>query len=270
MIIFPGSKVNLGLRITEKRSDGYHNLQTVFYPLAFSDVLEAIPSGSTTLKLSGIAIPGKKEDNLVLKVVERLSRHYKIPGFQIHLHKVIPSGTGLGGGSADAAAMIKGVNQLAGLHLTQEQMIAIASELGADCAFFIKNRPVYATEKGSRFESINLSLQGYKIVVVIPDVSVNTSDAYRQITPQFPEESVRETVQKPIFEWADALINDFEQIAALPPEILHIKKRLYKAGASYAAMSGSGSAVFGLFTEDAHVDLGNLSAYKVRVEDALY
>jgi len=268
MIVFPGSKINLGLRITEKRQDGYHNLQTVFYPLSFSDVLEAIPAQETSLTTSGMQIPGLEENNLVMQAVDLMSQRYDIPGLRVHLHKVIPPGSGLGGGSADAAAAIKIVNELAALHLSEEQVIGIASELGADCAFFMKNKPVYATQKGDKFESINLSLKGYKMVVVIPDVSVNTGEAYRRITPAHPKETVREIVQKPVSEWPKELLNDFEKIESLPAEILQIKKKMYAERADYAAMSGSGSAVFGIFDQSVKIDKEKFYPYHVHVEKA--
>lgn len=268
MIIFPGSKVNLGLRITEKRDDGYHNLQTIFYPLSYSDVLEAIPADNTSFSASGIAIPGASRDNLILKAVERLKQYYDIPGFQIHLHKVVPPGTGLGGGSADAAGIIKMVNELAKLQLTHEKMTEIASELGADCAFFIKKQPVYATGKGDRFKSVGLTLKGVKIVLVIPNTALSTGEAYRRITPAIPEEPLDETILRYMKAWPDFLFNDFEKIDTLPPEILQIKKQLYKAGASYAAMSGSGSAVFGVFDKGAEIDPKHFAPHHVHVEKA--
>lgn len=268
MIVFPGSKINLGLKITEKRQDGYHNLQTVFYPLSFSDVLEAIPAEETSLTTSGLRIPGSEESNLVMQAVDLMGQRHHIPGFRVHLHKVIPPGTGLGGGSADAAAMLKMVNQLANLHLTEEQMIKMASELGADCAFFIKNAPVYATAKGDRFETIDLSLKGYKIVVILPEVSISTARAYRQIVPAVPEQPVKEVVQMPPGKWKDHLINDFEKIKDLPKEILEIKTRLYEAGALYAAMSGSGSAVFGIFDTNVEIDKEKFSPYHLHMENA--
>ena len=268
MIVFPGSKINLGLRITEKRSDGYHNLQSVFYPLSFSDVLEAIPAKEVSLTTSGLKIPGSEKSNLVMQAVDLMGQHYDIPGFRVHLHKVIPAGSGLGGGSADAAAMIKMINQLAKLNFSENDMIAIASDLGADCAFFIKNKPLYATEKGDRFESINLSLSGYKIVVVIPEVSISTARAYRQIAPAFPEQPLKEVVQMPIGKWKNQLINDFEKIDDLPPLIIEIKSRLYKAGAVYAAMSGSGSALFGIFDQSVEIDKEKFYPYHVHVEKA--
>ena len=267
MIVFPGSKINLGLRITEKRKDGYHNLQTVFYPLSFSDMLEAIPAKETSLETSGLQIPGSKESNLALQAIDLMGQHYHIPGFRVHLHKVIPPGSGLGGGSADAAAMIKMINQLAKLNLSENAMIAIASELGADCAFFIKNVPVYATARGDRFETIDFSLKGYTIVVILPGVSISTAQAYRQITPAFPQQPVKEVVQMPLEKWKEHLINDFEKIKDLPAEIFEIKTRLYEAGALYAAMSGSGSAVYGIFENGTAIDFPLLTPYRVHVEE---
>ncbi|MCF8231176.1 MAG: 4-(cytidine 5'-diphospho)-2-C-methyl-D-erythritol kinase [Bacteroidales bacterium] len=268
MIVFPGSKINLGLRITKKRQDGYHNLQTVFYPLSFSDVLEAIPDKGTSLTTSGLQIPGSGESNLAMQAIDLMGQRYHIPGFRVHLHKVIPPGSGLGGGSADAAAMIKMINQLAKLNLSENAMIAIASDLGADCAFFIKNTPVYATARGDRFETIDFFLKGYTIVVILPGVSISTAQAYRQITPAFPQQPVKEAVQMPLGKWKEHLINDFEKIKDLPAEIFEIKTRLYKEGAVYAAMSGSGSAVFGVFDTNVEIGKEKFSPYQVHVEKA--
>ena len=268
MIVFPGSKINLGLRITEKRQDGYHNLQTVFYPLSFSDVLEAIPDKETSLTTSGLQIPGSEESNLAMQAIDLMGQRYHISGFRVHLHKVIPPGSGLGGGSADAAAMIKMINQLAKLNLSENDMIAIASGLGADCAFFIKNTPVYATARGDRIETIDFFLKGYTIVVILPGVSINTAQAYRQITPAFPEQSVKEVVQMPLGKWKEHLINDFEKIEDLPRKVVESKNLLYEAGALYAAMSGSGSAVFGVFEKGTEIVPKDFAPYRVHVEKA--
>jgi len=250
MICFPNAKINLGLHIISKRADGYHNLETVFYPVNLCDALEIVPAagGKTTFTQTGIPIEGKPEDNLVLKAYNLLKKDYDLPEIAIYLRKEIPAGAGLGGGSSDAAFMIKLLNDFAGLKLSVEQMEEYALQIGADCPFFIQNQPVFAEGTGSVFSPVNVSLQGYRLVIVKPDVSVSTKDAYAQVKPQQPAVSLKEIINLPVNEWKNHLINDFESgVFARYPEIGEIKQRLYAEGALYASMSGSGSAVFGIF-----------------------
>lgn len=252
MITFPNIKINLGLSITEKRPDGYHNLETVFYPVALEDALEirANPEAQQkfTLHQHGMEIAGNPENNLVVKAYLLLDKEFHLPPVEIHLYKHIPSGAGLGGGSSDAAFMLKLLNEHYNLQLSDNQLEDYAATLGADCAFFIKNTPTYAEGIGNIFSPIELSLKGYRIMIVKPDVFVSTREAFANIRPHRPEYPVREVIRRPVAEWKDTLINDFEaSVFPQYPVIGEIKEELYHQGAIYASMSGSGSSVFGLF-----------------------
>lgn len=255
MITFPNAKINLGLNITEKRPDGYHNLETIFYPINLQDALEVTRKENATeeysLHVSGTNIEGTQEDNLVIKAYRLLKKDYpQISPIDIHMYKHIPTGSGLGGGSSDAAYMIKLLNEKFSLGLETEQMETYASQLGADCAFFVRNQPVFATGIGNRFESIDLSLKGYHLVLVKPDISVSTREAYSEIKPQHPAISLKEIIGQPIESWKDSMTNDFEKnVFRNHPEIAAIKDKLYDLGAVYASMSGSGSSVYGIFKE---------------------
>ena len=255
MITFPNIKINLGLSITEKRPDGYHNLETVFYPVALEDALEIRTNPEAqqkfTLHQHGMEIAGNPENNLVVKAYLLLDKEFHLPPVEIHLYKHIPSGAGLGGGSSDAAFMLKLLNEHYNLQLSDKQLEDYAATLGADCAFFIKNTPTYAEGIGNIFSPIELSLKGYRIMIVKPDVFVSTREAFANIRPHRPEYPVREVIRRPVAEWKDTLINDFE--ASVFPQyqvIGEIKEELYHQGAIYASMSGSGSSVFGLFAAD--------------------
>lgn len=254
MITYPNAKINLGLNITEKRPDGYHNLETVFYPIPLQDALEVTrleEDKEYTLKLSGTPIEGDSEQNLVVKAYRLLKQDFPhITGIDIHMYKHIPTGAGLGGGSADAAFMIKLLNEKFKLNLEIAQMEEYAARLGADCAFFIQNKPVFATGIGNVFTPISLSLKGYYLVLVKPDIFVSTKEAYALTRPQQPVVSIQKIIQQPIETWKDQLKNDFEA-SVFPqfPEIAAIKDKLYDMGAIYASMSGSGSSVYGIFKE---------------------
>ena len=255
MIAFPNIKINLGLSITEKRPDGYHNLETVFYPVALEDALEIRTSPNAdrkfTLHQHGMEIAGNPEDNLVVKAYLLMDKEFHLPPVEIHLYKHIPSGAGLGGGSSDAAFMLKLLNEHYNLQLSDNQLEDYAATLGADCAFFIKNTPTYAEGIGNIFSPIELSLKGYRIMIVKPDVFVSTREAFANIRPHRPEYPVREVIRRPVAEWKDTLINDFEaSVFPQYPVIGEIKEELYHQGAIYASMSGSGSSVFGLFAAD--------------------
>lgn len=248
MIGFPNAKINLGLHVTEKRPDGYHNIETVFYPIPLKDALEIVPAPTNSFSQTGIPIEGPVEKNLVMKALHLLENHFTIPPLEVHLLKMIPFGAGLGGGSADAAFMLKLVNDFCGLELNEDRLEAFAATIGADCPFFIKNKPVFATGIGNVFEPVDLDLSDYYCCLVKPDIAVSTPEAYAAVKPAFPEISLKEIVAKPVADWRECLVNDFER-SVFPrfPEIKQIKERLYAHGAVYAAMSGSGSAVFGLF-----------------------
>jgi len=250
MIIFPNAKINIGLSVTERRFDGYHNLETIFYPVQIKDALEIVVADKLSFESSGLEIPGRMEDNLCIKGYYLLKKDFDIPPIKIHLHKHIPIGAGLGGGSADAAFFIKLVNEKFNLGLSDEKMTNYARQLGADCAFFIENRPVFAFEKGDEFEPIKLDLSSYKIVLVMPLVHVSTSEAYRGVKPAPVKQSLLELIYKPIEEWKRYIKNDFEEsVFKNHIEIRGVKAALYEAGALYASMSGSGASVFGIFRQ---------------------
>ena len=250
MICFPNAKINIGLHIISKRADGYHNIETIFYPVDICDALEIVDAEGrkTVFSQTGILIDGKSEDNIVLKAYNLLKKDFKLPEIKIYLRKEIPIGAGLGGGSSDAAYMIKLLNDFADLKLSVNQMEEYAGRIGADCPFFIQNKPVFAEGTGNIFSPVNISLQDYKIVVVKPDISVSTKEAYAQVNPNKPVIPLKEIISLPINEWKNFLVNDFEPgIFAQYPEIKKVKEQLYADGAIYASMSGSGSAVFGIF-----------------------
>jgi 4-diphosphocytidyl-2-C-methyl-D-erythritol kinase len=252
MITFPNAKINLGLNITEKRADGYHNLETVFYPVPMEDALEITVAGSSECKFiwhqSGRAIAGKAEDNLAVKAYLLLDRDFDLPPVEIYLYKHIPLGAGLGGGSANAAFMLKLLNERFELRLDEKKLEEYAAILGADCAFFIKNTPAFAEGIGDILSPVSLSLQGYGLVVVKPDIFVSTREAFSLVCPRQPECSLKELIAQPVSAWKGLIKNDFEE-SVFPqyPIIGEVKQELYKQGAVYAAMSGSGASVFGLF-----------------------
>jgi 4-diphosphocytidyl-2-C-methyl-D-erythritol kinase len=251
MITFPNAKINLGLHVTERRPDGYHNLETIFYPLMIKDALEVIESDSLSFQSSGIDIPGDSQNNLCLKAYQLLKRNFNLPPVSIHLHKHIPIGAGLGGGSADAAFFIKLMNRQFNLDLDTETMMSYARQLGADCAFFINNQPVYAFEKGDRFELVDVDLSGYHIVLVMPPVHVSTAEAYNGIKPAPATIALRHAIRKPVANWKASIKNDFEAtVFEKYPLIARLKDALYNAGALYASMSGSGASVFGIFEQE--------------------
>lgn len=260
MICFPNAKINLGLNIVSKRSDGYHNIETVFYPIPVKDALEIVPAPAFSFSQTGIPLEAPPEKNLVVKAWNRLKETYALPPLEVHLLKAIPFGAGLGGGSADAAFMLKLLNEYSSLGLTEETLEEIASTLGADCPFFIRNQPVFASGRGDLFEPVEVSLKGYRLCLVKPDVSVSTPEAYSMVTPALPARSLKEIVCQPVNTWKDLMVNDFEK-SVFPryPVIRQIKETLYEAGALYASMSGSGSSVFGIF--DKSIDFEKQSSF---------
>ncbi len=252
MVAYPNAKINLGLRVTGKRPDGYHELETVFYPVDWCDILEALPAdGTAVFTSSGIPIPGDEQSNLCLKAVALLKEGRDLPPVSIHLHKLIPMGAGLGGGSSDGAFMLRMLNDLFNLQLKDETLAALALRLGSDCPFFIQNKPVWATGRGEELTAIPLSLKGHSLVIVKPPVHVSTAEAFSRVKPAVPGKSIRELILKPLTEWKNVIINDFEEpIFSLHPEIGQLKELFYRHGALFASMSGSGSSVYGIFDGD--------------------
>ena len=256
MITFPIAKINLGLNVVEKRPDGYHNLETVFFPVPLKDALEVqemdpqFPSPfDCDLKVTNLAVEGDEQRNLVVRAYNLLKQDFpQMPRVHAHLHKAIPTQAGMGGGSSDASAMLLLLNRMFSLGLTQQRLIDYAARLGADCPIFILNRPAYAEGIGEQLQPVDVRLSGYHLAVVRPDIPVPTKEAFSRITPKRPAKNCRDIVAQPIDTWRDLLTNDFEQsVFALHPEIAAVKERLYRLGAVYAAMSGSGSALFGIF-----------------------
>jgi 4-diphosphocytidyl-2-C-methyl-D-erythritol kinase len=253
MIVFPNCKINLGLHILQKRTDGFHDLETVFYPIALQDALEVVqnPSPTPTIQFNttGLKIDSSAEDNICFNAYQLLKKDFpELPAIKMHLHKVIPSGAGLGGGSSDGAFTLLLLNKKFSLGLSEEQLLNYALQLGSDCPFFIKNKPCYATGRGERLEEIELDLSHYKIVLINPRIHIHTGKAFSKITPCHQRTSIKEIIQQPIGKWKDLLKNDFEEVVfAEYPEVKTIKEELYKQGAVYASMSGSGSSIYGLF-----------------------
>jgi 4-diphosphocytidyl-2-C-methyl-D-erythritol kinase len=255
MIAFPNCKINIGLYVTEKRSDGYHNLETCFLPLPWHDVLEVLPSNKMSMEFSGIPIPSNGGDNLVLKAYELLKKDHDLPPVAIYLHKCIPMGAGLGGGSSDASAMLLLLNMMFDLNISLELLEKYALNLGSDCPIFIKNQPTIAYGRGEIFENISLKLVGKYIAVTHPRIHISTAGAFKSMNPRLPNERLRDKIQRPMVEWKETIGNDFEEYAfSSHPEIGAIKEEMYKAGALYASLSGSGSAVYGIFDNKPELD----------------
>jgi 4-diphosphocytidyl-2-C-methyl-D-erythritol kinase len=267
MVIFPNAKINIGLNVTERRADGYHNLETVFYPVKINDVLEIVESDKLSFESSGLEIPGRMEDNLCIIAYHLLKKKYDIPPVKIHLHKHIPIGAGLGGGSSNAAFFIKLVNQSFDLKISVEDMQDYARILGADCAFFIENKPTFAFDKGDEFEPVKLDLSKYKIALVMPDAHVSTSEAYRGVKPAAVKTSIIELINYPVAEWRKYIRNDFEESVFKNHVIIRgVKAALYEAGALFASMSGSGASVFGIFAQTpdlSHLEMENEVFYDI-------
>ncbi len=260
MIVFPNAKINIGLNIVEKRLDNYHNIESIFVPIPFKDILEIVVSNSqeTKFHLSGIPINGDANDNLVMRAFRQIQKDFKIPNVDIYLEKIIPFGAGLGGGSADAAFTLKALNTLFDLNLSNETLCQYAAKLGADCSFFIENKATYVTGIGEILSPIELDLKRYYIVLVKPNDFISTKEAYAHITPKKTKISVNETIHYPIEQWKEHIVNDFEN-SVFPdhPNIAKAKEKFYNNGAIYASMTGSGSAVFGLFEKQPIIEFEN-------------
>ncbi len=251
MLSYPNAKINLGLNVVERRPNGYHTIETVFYPIGLNDVLEVLPSETCSdysFSSSGISFGGAPEENLIVKAYRLLRSEYQFPPVDISLFKQIPFGAGLGGGSSDAAFMLKVLNELFELKITSKKLERLAARLGADCPVFIQNKAVFASGIGNVFTQIELSLKGYFLLLVKPDIYISTPEAYSQVKPEEPEISLLDLIKEPISEWKNSIKNDFEKsVFVRYPSIEEIKNNLYEMGAIYASMSGSGSSVYGIF-----------------------
>ena len=253
MVCFPNAKINIGLHVTAKRLDGFRDIETIFFPIQLSDVLEFIPTKSdeTSIKISGVELNIANKDNICYKAYQLLSEEYSMPKIEILLHKIIPSGAGLGGGSADAAFLLKELNGFFQLNISVQKLEELAVKLGSDCPFFINNQPVFAYGRGEKFQEIHLDLSDYYIYLVKPDVFVSTADAYAGVKPTKPGHSLKELINKPLEEWKDFIFNDFETSIFKKHHLLNeIKNALYRQGAVYSAMSGSGSSIYGIFRDE--------------------
>lgn len=250
MIRFAPCKINLGLHVIEKRQDGYHNLETCFFPVPWYDVIEVVPGEVTQLTMSGIEVQGDPGANLCMRAYELLRSVCALPPVAMHLHKSIPTGAGLGGGSADGAHMLRALNDRFELKLSQADLLAYAAQLGSDCPFFLFDEPMLGTGRGEVLSPVAVTLKAYFLVVVKPPVHVSTAEAYAGIEPKIPRYGLRDVLARPLHTWRDILVNDFEQsVFRKFPQLGEIKDHLYALGARYASMSGSGAAVFGIFEE---------------------
>ncbi len=251
MIAFPPSKINLGLNVVEKRPDNFHNIETVFYPVQWFDMLEIVKANEFKFFQTGLTIEGDIASNLCVKAYDLLKHDYNLTPVEIHLHKNIPMGAGLGGGSSDAAHTLLMLNEIFLLNLTLSQLTDYSVKLGSDCVFFLHHQPMIGKEKGNILSPVNLSLKKYFIVIVMPPVHINTADAYRMIAPKKPKMSIDEIMKLPVHEWKNVLENDFEYpVFEKFPMIKVLKEKIYSSGAIYASMSGSGTALYGIFEKE--------------------
>lgn len=258
MIAFPHCKINLGLHVMARRADGYHDIETCFYPVPWTDILEIIPATQTQLFVSGNSIPGNIDDNLCLKAYELLKKDFELPPVEVHLHKILPTGAGLGGGSSDGTFVLKLLNNIFNLKLTADELNVYAAKLGSDCPFFINDQPAMGTGRGDKLELIGLTLSGKWLVIAKPKVHVSTSEAYAGVTPKPSALSVKEILEsKPLHLWRQFLKNDFEEsVFKKHPVIETMKNDLYSRGATYASMTGSGAAVYGIFDHQIELPSG--------------
>jgi 4-diphosphocytidyl-2-C-methyl-D-erythritol kinase len=257
LVVFPPCKINLGLSVLSKRTDGYHDLETCFYPVPWLDILEIIRANTFSFTSSGDAIPGPEDQNLCVKAYDILKNDFDIAPVKIHLHKIIPSGAGLGGGSSNAAYTLRVLNQIFSLQLSHDSLIGYASRLGSDCAFFVQDKPMFGMGRGELLSDASISLKGKYFVLIKPNIHVSTADAFAGIIPRKPTQRVTDVVTNmPISEWRGLLKNDFEDsVFKKYPMLSTIKEKLYSVGAVYASMSGSGSSLFGIFEQEKQ--LGN-------------
>ena len=256
MVVFPNAKINLGLHITSKRADGYHNIESVFYPIPLNDALEITENKlkKNNFNTIGIKIPQNGKLNLVEQAWEIVNEFKAIPNVDLELLKNIPIGAGLGGGSSDAAFCIKGLNKLFNLKIEEGKVLEMAGRLGADCAFFVKNKAIYAEGIGDEFSDLNLTLKGKFLVLVYPNIHVSTPIAYKHVVPSQPKFDIKKVLKSPIEDWKSKLVNNFESSVFVEyPFIESIKNKLYEKGALYASMSGSGSSVYGIYDTEPEI-----------------
>lgn len=264
MVAFPPSKINLGLSIVRKRVDGYHDIETCFYPLPFTDVLEIIPAKATQFASTGINIPGTADENICLKAYLLLNQDFDLPPVSIHLHKIIPTGAGLGGGSSDAAHTLRLLNKVFGLGLDQQALMSYAARLGSDCSFFVQDNPMMGFGRGEILKETEVDLTGKFLVLLNPGLHVSTAEAYGGVIPGTPVFPIESTVRKPVDQWKVLLQNDFEKsVFERFPLIATLKDELYKSGALYASMSGSGSSVFGIFANQTDISGTPMAPYVI-------
>lgn len=253
MLGFPNAKINLGLNIIAKRNDGFHDIESVFYPIKWTEALEIIPSDTFEFTTSGLQIPGNSSSNLIIKAYDILKKYgyIKDKEVKIHLHKVLPMGAGIGGGSADAAFALKMLNEIFELNLNNKTLENFAAELGSDCPFFIENKVKFCYGRGTEFENISIDLNGKYLALINPEIHISTAEAYSVMTPKIPNKSIKEILLAPISTWKNELFNDFELgLAQKYPKISQIKNQLYASGALYASMTGSGSTIYGIFENE--------------------
>ena len=263
MLSFPNCKINLGLNITSKRADGFHNIETVFYPVQLNDILEIVQADELKFTSTGLPISGAEESNLCLKAYQLIKQDYPgIPPIHIHLHKVIPMGAGLGGGSSDGAFMLALLNNKFNLEITKEQLTNYALLLGSDCPFFIINKPSFATGRGEILTAIDIDLSNYKILLVNPNIHVSTKEAFAGLMPKLPVKTIADNIYEPVESWKDILTNDFENtLFKQHPDLKLIKEDLYKEGAVYASMTGTGSTLYGIFKLDQKPNVSLFAAH---------
>lgn len=255
MITFPHAKINIGLSVVGKRTDGYHNIESCFYPIGWKDALEILPSDEFSFTSSGLAIPGNPSSNLCVKAYELLQKIFDLDPVHIHLHKIIPMGAGLGGGSSDAAFTLKTLNEIFDLKLSESDLMAYAGQLGSDCPFFVQDNALMAKERGNIFSPVSLSLKDYFLLTVNPSLHVDTALAYKSLHPKKPETALEALLKMPVKDWEGHIKNDFEiPVFTKLPEVAALKKKLYELGAIYASMTGSGSSVYGIFSKKPDIE----------------
>ncbi len=268
MITFPNCKINLGLQILSKRQDGFHDLETVFYPVAFTDALEIIPSLKNINEITITGLPaGDDKNNLCLKTYDLIKKDFsQLPAIQMHLHKAIPSGAGLGGGSADAAFTLQMLNKIFNLNISEKKLQDYALQLGSDCPFFLMNKPCIATGRGEILKPLNIDLSAYKILLINPGIHISTAWAFSKVVPSVSKVMVKDIITQPVDTWKNDLKNDFEiPVFSTHPQIKNIKEDMYHMGAIYASLSGSGSTVFGIFKKDHTISIAQNFKYFYKI-----